>query len=65
MCAVLSLCAGEGTALNSVEPVVRAGYVKGELHLPTQKAVAAVRAAAQTAGMPESVVMGIKVVTSP
>ena len=54
--------AGEGTWLNPVQPPVPEHYVKGELHLSSQKAAAAVKAAAQTAGLSESVVAGVKVV---
>lgn len=61
-CAVLC-CAGEAATLNPVEPLVPAGYVQGELRLPSQKAAAAVKAAAQAAGLSESVIQGIKVVS--
>lgn len=61
-CAVLCR-AGEAATLNPVEPLVPAGYVQGELRLPSQKAAAAVKAAAQAAGLSESVIQGIKVVS--
>jgi len=57
------LLRGEAATLNPVEPLVPAGYVQGELRLPSQKAAAAVKAAAQAAGLSESVIQGIKVVS--
>jgi hypothetical protein len=57
---MLRVPAGKDTWLNPVEPPTPAGYVPGELHLSSQKAAAAVRAAATAAGLPDSVANGVK-----
>lgn len=51
---------GESTWLNPVQPPLPEGYVHGELHLSSQKAVAAVQAAAAAAGLADAVVRGVK-----
>lgn len=56
------LLAGKDTWLNPVDPPTPPGYVPGELHLSSQKAAAAVRAAAIAAGLPESVANGVTVI---
>jgi hypothetical protein len=64
VCSALDCCvvcwSGEGTWLNPVQPVLPEGYAHGELHLSSQKAVAAVQAAAAAAGLPDAVVRGVK-----
>lgn len=45
-----------------MEPPLPQGYVRGELHLSSQKAVSAVRAAVAAAGLPDAVAMGVKLI---